>query len=74
MQYLLFIIRPTTGRIWHKGFLRWVQSQGKSPHTPGIAKNTYVPVGIPLIREKMQYLKPFNYRQIIYIQYVNVYE
>ena len=29
-------------------FLRWVRSQGRSPHASGKAKNTFSPVGIPL--------------------------
>ena len=29
-------------------FLRWVRSQGRSPHVSGKAKNTFSPVGIPL--------------------------
>ena len=54
----VFIIRSTTGEIWHKTFLRWVRSQDRSPHVPGIAKNTFGLVGISLIRDAsgaMQY-------------------
>ena len=39
---------PPTGRVWHKAFLRWVQTQDRSPHAPGISKNASNPVGIPL--------------------------
>ena len=41
-------MRPTNARIWHKAVLRWVWSQGRSPHASGKAKNTFHPVGIPL--------------------------
>ena len=32
-----------------QGLFWWVQAQGRSPHAPGMAKNTFGPVGIPLI-------------------------
>ena len=39
---------PSTGRVWHKLFLRWARAQGRSPHAPDIFKNASGPVGIPL--------------------------
>ena len=54
--------RPTLGRTRYlssvpppekygtKPFLRWVQSQSRSPHASSITKNTFGSVGIPLIR------------------------
>ena len=41
---------PPNVQVWHKAFFWWVQTQGWSPHEPSMAKNTYGPVGIPLIR------------------------
>ena len=32
-----------------KPFLWWVRVQGRSPHAPGISKNAYGPISIPLI-------------------------
>ena len=37
--------RPN-GHVWHNAFYWWV----RSPHAPGISKNAYGLVGIPLIR------------------------
>ena len=39
---------PPTHEYGTKPFLRWVRSQGRSPHASGKAKNTFGPVGIPL--------------------------
>ena len=46
----LFILRPTSVRMWHKAFLRWALSQGQSPHASGSSKNASNPIGIPLFR------------------------
>ena len=46
--FLLFIFFLTSDRMGAQGrFIRWVQSQGRSPHASGITKNTFGPVGIP---------------------------
>ena len=37
-----------TGKCDTRSFLRWVQTQGRSPDTLGIPKNDSGPVGIPL--------------------------
>ena len=42
----LFILRPTTGQVRHKAFLKWVRTQGWSPHTSGSSKNASDHVGI----------------------------
>ena len=39
---------PPTHEYGTRPFLRWAQSQGRSPHASGKAKNTFGPVGIPL--------------------------
>ena len=39
---------PPTLEYGTRPFLRWVRSQGRSPHASGKAKNTFSPVGIPL--------------------------
>ena len=39
-----------TGKCSTRLFFRWVRVQGRSPYAPGIPKNAYGPVGIPLIR------------------------
>ena len=39
---------PPTLEYGTRPFLRWVQSQGRSPHASGKAKNTFGSVGIPL--------------------------
>ena len=39
---------PPTLEYGTRPFLRWIRSQGRSPHTSGKAKNTFGPVGIPL--------------------------
>ena len=44
----LFILRPTSVRIWHKAFLKWVLSQGRSSHASDSSKNASGPVGILL--------------------------
>ena len=46
----VFIILPTNVQMWHKAILRWVRSQGRSPHASVKVKNTFDPVGIPLRR------------------------
>ena len=38
------------GHVWHKTFFWWVRVQGWIPHAPGISKNAYGLVSIPLIR------------------------
>ena len=40
-----------TGMCGTRLFLWWVRAQGRSSHAPGIPKNAYGPVGIPLIRD-----------------------
>ena len=44
-QYLSSVQTPDKSDT--RAFLRWVRSQGPSPHASGIAKNTFGPVGIP---------------------------
>ena len=39
-----------TGKYGTRPFFRWDRAQGRSPHAPGVPKNAYGPVGIPLIR------------------------
>ena len=39
---------PPTHEYGTRPFLRWVWSQGRSPHASGKVKNTFGPVGIPL--------------------------
>ena len=51
----IFIIHPTNVRFDTRPFLRWVQSQGRSPHMTSKVKNTLGPVSIPLIRGAKQY-------------------
>ena len=46
--YLSYV--PPTQECGTRPFLRWVRSQGRSPHASGKAQNTFGPVGIPLIR------------------------
>ena len=48
LQYLM--LTSPNGHVWHKDFFRWVRAQGWSPHMPGISKNAYSLIGIPLIR------------------------
>ena len=40
---------PPTHEYGTRPFLRWARSQGQSPHASGKAKNTFGPVGIPLL-------------------------
>ena len=47
-SYLTYV--PPTHEYGTRPFLRWVQSQGRSPHASGKAKNTFDPVGIPLFK------------------------
>ena len=49
---------PPPDRCDTRPFLRWVQSQGRRPHASGIAKNTFGPIGIPLIRCAMERWTP----------------
>ena len=42
---------PPNGHVWHKAFFWWVQVQDRIPHAPGISKNAYGPIGIPLIED-----------------------
>ena len=44
------MLAPPNGNVWHRAFFRWVRAQGCSPHAPGISKNAYGLVCIPLIR------------------------
>ena len=54
---------PPTGRVWHKAFLRWIRSQGRSPDTPGGLKNASGYVGIPLKgRQAINLAHPRNVR------------
>ena len=46
---LVFIIRPTTGLIWRKTFLRWVRSQGKAHTHPALPKIPLAPLAFPLL-------------------------
>ena len=47
----VFVGRPTLRASMAQGlFFRWDRAQGRSPHAPGVPKNAYGPVGIPLIR------------------------
>ena len=48
--YGIYRCVPPTHEYGTRLFLRWVQSQGRSPHATGKAKNTFDPVGIPLFR------------------------
>ena len=41
-------------------FFWWVQAQGRSPHAPGMVKNTFDPVGIPLIRGAAKEVKAWG--------------
>ena len=45
--YLSYV--PPTHEYGTRPFLRWVRSQGQSPHASGKVKNTFDPVGIPLL-------------------------
>ena len=47
---VVFVPRPTERESVAQGLFWWVLTQGHSPHAPGISKNAYVPVGIPLFR------------------------
>ena len=40
-------LRPTSVRMWHKVFLRWVLLQGRSPHASGSSKNALDPSALP---------------------------
>ena len=46
---IVFDDHPTQLACVARGFFWWVGAQGRSPHAPGISKNAYSPVGIPLI-------------------------
>ena len=46
--YLSYV--PPTHKCGTRPFLRWVRSQGRSPHASGKAQNTFDPVDIPLLR------------------------
>ena len=43
-----------TGKYGTRPFLCWVRTQGRSPHAPGISKNAYGPIGIPLIKGRLR--------------------
>ena len=50
---------PPTHGYGTRPFLRWARSQGRSPHASGKAKNTFGPVGIPLLgRLRRQAINP----------------
>ena len=61
-QYLspdIYRCVPPTHEYGTRPFLRWVRSQGRSPHASGKAKNTFGPVGIPLFgRLRRQAITP----------------
>ena len=43
---LVFIIHPTTGRIWHNAVVRWVRSQGKVHTHPALPKILSAPLAM----------------------------
>ena len=45
---LLFILRPTSVRMWHKAFFKVGPVAGPKPNATGSSKNVLDPVGIPL--------------------------
>ena len=47
-RYLSYV--PPAHKCGTRPFLRWVRSQGWIPHASGMAKNTFDPIGIALIR------------------------
>ena len=47
---VVFDVRPTKRACGAQGLFYGGPTQGRSPHAPGISKNAYGPVGIPLIR------------------------
>ena len=47
---VVFVPHPTERESVAQGLFWWLLTQGRSPHTPGISKNAYGPVGIPLFR------------------------
>ena len=50
LRYLCVYMSNQAYKSGTRPFLRWVRSQGRSPHASSIAKNTSGPVGITLIR------------------------
>ena len=44
----LFILRPTSVRMWHKAVFKVGPIAGPKPNTTGSSKNASGPVGIPL--------------------------
>ena len=44
----LFILRPTSVRMWHKAVFKVGPVAGPKPNVTGSSKNTSDPVGIPL--------------------------
>ncbi len=52
------MLAPPNGQVWHRAFFRWVRAQDRSPHEPGIPKNAYGPIGIPLIRGAWRLTQP----------------
>ena len=44
----IFILRPTSVRMWHKTVLRWVLSQGRSPTRQAVPKMPRTPSALPL--------------------------
>ena len=47
---VVFVARPTEWASVAQGLFCWVRALDRSPHATGMTKNTFVPVGIPLIR------------------------
>ena len=47
----LFILRPTSVRIWHKAVFKVGPIAGPKPNAAGSSKNASDPVGIPLFVE-----------------------
>ena len=43
----IFILRPTSVRMWHKAVLRWVLSQGRSPTRQAVPKMPRTPSAFP---------------------------
>ena len=43
----LFILRPTSVRMWHKAILRWVLSQGRGPTRQAVPKMPRTPSAFP---------------------------
>ena len=71
----LFVLRPTTGQVWHKAFfLKWVWTQGHSPHAPGKVQKYLRPRqhspngGAPRLGNKTAYFTSFTIVSNIFIR------